>query len=501
MSEQKFIRAFVEQSDAAEYGSYNYAIQSVYPLFFANSGVVPAGFHDTWYKIRYRINIDTDQYFDITKYFPYFEFELKTGYGGAIYFYMEAAPASVPGSQPFVQETIGINPGGTGNDFSAGYLSNERNGFGSWPTTGIQTDGARVTQSLSEPWTFFTPDRRFFNKINDFVIHNYVSASILYSDIYFDEASGSGTLTQLGSFYTTGSYVASTYSDTFEFIVTINNYFTSDTTRNERIEFHSSTSVDIFQVELGTGSLPPGILNKNASLIVSGGNGGYGSDFSEFIDTYDFINKIKPRSFPYNSTSASFVFYEDYYDGWYVPFFYYAGPNIYTNGNWYTQAGDAYYFDYTKFANVVSTYYEPYDATLIGPYVKLMGDSTGSVGRMMGPLGITGSVIPTDPEVRIVLSPLILKYAITKAPSIRRGLFLQKSSGSSQLSLEPVWPTSSWHLPGDVWFSDTTGSWRGLFYADYSSSFNTASASTSSIVPYKVFATTSSLNLVFGGTW
>lgn len=105
------------------------------------------------------------------------------------------------------------------------------------------------------------------------------------------------------------------------------------------------------------------------------------------------------------------------------------------------------------------------------------------------------------PSVQITLLATTLKYGMVRASAVRRGMYIQESSGSPHLSLEPVWPTSSWNLTGDVWFSNGTGSARGLYYADYSSSLFTGSLASGTILPYKVFATTSSLNEINGGTW
>lgn len=100
-------------------------------------------------------------------------------------------------------------------------------------------------------------------------------------------------------------------------------------------------------------------------------------------------------------------------------------------------------------------------------------------------------------EVLLLLGPTVLKYGITQAPSIRRGLFLQKSSGSPQLSIEPSAPSSSWLLPGDIWFQETESVARGLYYADYSP--NTVSTS-ESITSHIVIASTIP-DTFYGGTW
>jgi hypothetical protein len=100
-------------------------------------------------------------------------------------------------------------------------------------------------------------------------------------------------------------------------------------------------------------------------------------------------------------------------------------------------------------------------------------------------------------EVQLRLSDVILKYSTVRAPSTRRGLYLQRSSGSPHISIEPIIPSSSWLLPGDVWMLETESVARGLYYADYHP--NTVSTS-ESINKHVIIASTIP-DTFYGGTW
>lgn len=503
MPNSKFIRAFNKPGQATYSGSFYNIVNSVYPAIFTDYTVVPAGFHDWWYKIKFRFNIDTSVYFNTTTTAPFFQLTADVG---QTFIKLELGKDAIS-SNFTINEFININAGG-----------HFYHTFGSssvWPTSGTEFNNTTGT-NVGVPFYFIGSDvTSFFNRINELFVYNSYAGGILTSSVYFGPSSGSGPMTLIKTLISSESLLSTTYSDhtTFQAFVNVDEPLSTLAT-NAKLDLFSSASLDVFQIEYGTGSFPIGMNTVDAPLIVSGGNGGYGSDFTEFNNTVDFINKVRPRTFPY--TGQYNVFYEGYNQGWYMPLFNSLGPE---NGNTpanlpfldaYITSSQGYFFDYNILAASLATaypsnpsYYLPFDSTLESTYFEIYPTSSrGDVGRMMGPLGTFAST-PTSSaaNVLVTLSTVYLKYSTVRAPSVRRGLYLQRSSGSPHLSLEPVWPTSSWHLPGDVWFSDTTGSWRGFFYADYTSSTNIVTGSISNIVPYKVFATTGARDYIDGGSW
>jgi hypothetical protein len=447
------------------------------------------GEQDLWWKFRFRFN-SADL---LTLANPYFWVELGVGYS---YFELEFGKYATNEVEERYYITTFSFPSATGSA-NPNTILNGRATSPAWPVSGTNTIGP--ASGTMDALRVFP---NWLDRVNELVIEQKRVGDTLVANYYFGEATGSGSLPLVRT-VTTGNEPVYINDRLSSYI-----YFNVISAYNDPFEpMEASFSLDIFQSEFGTGSIPSAALFANS--LVSAASG-WGTDFSEFNDIEDLINQVRPGSTTYTGNP---IFY-DGYEGYYVPILYY-GPYDFrwltgtpvspSSAQLYSEAGGVYYFDKAKFDVLnASLTYEPADGILENPYLILMPTgSRGGVGQMMGPLSVGGSIIPPviDPEVRINLSSVILKYSTVRAPSTRRGLYLQRTSGSAPLSLEPTWPTSSWHLPGDIWFGDTTGNWRGLTYADYNSPTNLSASITSSIVPYRVFSTTGSRDYLDGGSW
>jgi hypothetical protein len=486
MSNSKFLRSYSKpQATAWDDPVFRsplewYIEHTTYP-----SIIRAIGDHDIWYKIRFRLNSNNFLTED-----PYFW--LQIGMANSV-LELEFNRA---GSTTEIQEQFYsyFDSAGTSNPDAFIYGTDT---FPTWPVNGQYTFGP-----LSGSTTPFVIFPNLFDRINELVIEQTRVSGSTTINYYFGEASGSGPLPLVRTVSADAPMLSDPDYSTYIYFQIISAF-------NDPFEtMESGFSFDVFQTEYYTGSIPSGALFAN-SLVQA--PSGWGTDFSEFENIEDLINQVRPGTTTFVDKA---VFYQGA-SGYYAPIFYW-GPYEFqwlagsgfappSAAEVYSEVNGYYFFDRAKFDTLDTLgVYQPADGILENPYLVLMPTgSRGDVGKMMGPLSVGGSIIPPviDPEVRINLSSVILKYSTVRAPSTRRGLYLQRSSGSPQISLEPVWPTSSWHLPGDIWFSDTTGSWRGLFYADYSSSFNTGSAISSSVVPYKIFATTGSRDYLDGGSW
>ena len=155
-------------------------------------------------------------------------------------------------------------------------------------------------------------------------------------------------------------------------------------------------------------------------------------------------------------------------------------------------SGIGNYSIYYRILNVKS--YSTASEVVFGNVDKLTIYQTSNIGFGL----IDTQFVEYQPaEVILTLHSSSLRYALTQAPSRRKGLFLSRHSGSPQLSIEPVWPPSSWHLPGDMWMLETESIARGMYFADFHPNTQFASES---IVPHVLIGGTVP-DTFDGGTW
>lgn len=412
-------------------------------------------------------------------------------------------------------------------DYNAGII-NTRSGIYSSvgtvssPTTPMRWEVSRTQQSqngagifLQNTWDYTSignfGDLFYNGRFFDIITHTEVtSPNTTHTRLWFVDvsASSAATFVEQTTTHVTTISGSGIWSGVVANVSYSLNVMKSAQVWNNPLAYESGSVTELHEWEFLDGDVNPdpwglltGPIQQPIQFI---GNGYLSEDFSAYENTEDLINKIRP-SYPWQDYSGEVPDYATEWSYKYVnarpdfTFFYTVSfPEVNAPFMAYDVPTDSYYVDYDLIPeqDLLKVYGFPW-------YALYPTASVGLLGGMMGPLGVSGTAIPPsiDPEVRLTLAPLILKYGLTKAPSIRRGLFLQKSSGSPQLSLEPVWPTASWHLPGDIWFGDTTGSWRGLIYADYSSSLISSSLVSGTVVPYRIFTTTGARDYIDGGSW